>query len=182
MVLPSTYPISSFYLLLHSAGFIGFNSWEFFLFYVLVMMVELLGFLFFLFFSSCKPSSSLKHYVLFMIYLVCSKRALLENLIYCFLEAIILSWSHSSQAFFPIISVKIYLSRSQWLPDCWIQWSVHISFCLLAAHLNDKLKFFQHNLLNHLALNYLIFWDASFVLEWIQRWLSRSSIVAHPGG
>ena len=106
----------------------------------------------FLFFSSCKPRSPLKHYVLFMIYLVCSKRALLENLVYCSLEAIVLSWSHSNQAFFRIISVKIYLSTSQWLPDCRIQWSVCISFCLLAAHLNDMLKFFQHNLLNHLAL------------------------------
>lgn len=43
-----------------------------------------------------------------MIYLVCSKIALLENLVYYYLEAIILSWSHSNQAFVPIISVKLH--------------------------------------------------------------------------
>lgn len=49
-------PISSFYLVLHSAGYLGFNSWEFFvLFYVLVMMVELLGFLFFYFLVLANP-------------------------------------------------------------------------------------------------------------------------------
>lgn len=101
----STYSIPSFNWILHRTAYLGFSFWSFLfvLFYVLVV-VEMLGYFFF--FRSCKPSSLIIHYVLFMIYLICSKRALLENLVYCSSEAIILSWSHSNQAFFFIISVK----------------------------------------------------------------------------
>ena len=93
----------------------------------------------------------------------------------------IVSWTHSTQAFTPIIALKHHCQDHQWPPCCQIHYSV------LSAHLNHPISNIWHSWLWFLFKKTFFTWIPGYYALWLSSYLpghfltsfARSSFLFH---